>query len=236
MPAHGGMFGTETVFHYTTDTSNGNLFTKAGSPAYVGNFVFVVDPGVTLYGSTISSAALRCPTNFAAGSTVKLIVLGRILGAGGLGGDGSGSVNTGGRPGGKGGDAMDVSRAITIDVTNGLIGGGGGGGQGGSGASISFPPYPTTGGGGGGGGAGRNTGQPGVPNGQPGTDLNGGAGGAPPTDQEVQVPGDGGYGGGGLGQPGGQSGAAGNAVRTHSSPAITWIGRNTNTVRGAVGP
>lgn len=201
---------------------------------------FIVVEGVTVSSNDTGEPAMRTGI-WPAGIPLRLTILGRIQGEGGLGARG-GYYNGGtGSPGGK---AFLAEVPITVDNTDGQIWSGGGGGGGGAGgrtlAGIDL------GGGGGGGGAGNDPGDggdggspPGGENGvhgDAGTSEEGGEGKEGATSFGLNV-GRGGDGGGpgdaGLtgSSPGsgmvisgtpGSGGAPGNAVEGNSF--ITWAG------------
>lgn len=116
-------------------------------------FIVVISSGAVFGASTTSDFAFDQGT-FGAGSTLKLIIQGQIIGAGGMGGTG-GNVSvvmgtcyeSNGAAGLPGGPAMNITTDVTIDNSFGLIGGGGGGGKGGR----SLCPVAEAGFGGGGG-------------------------------------------------------------------------------------
>lgn len=186
------------------------------------NVVFYISSGV-IVGSSTGGPAVTVG-NFAAGVNLYLIIAGTVAGYGGDGGDG-GDEDKNGRDGTDGGTALYTRRAINVDASLGIIGGGGGGGGGGAGAHDSGAG--AGGGGGGGGGAGRTTGNggdrgakvaPGT-NGSPGDDgglTSGGAGG------------NGGVGGGGGGD-GGDGGDLGldGSDGTNASGGTKGLGGNT---------
>jgi hypothetical protein len=97
-----------------------------------------INSGVYVYSTSTGAYAFQTGVTFPAGTILRLINNGTILGAGGAGGNGrsiaSGYVATGGTNGGAGGPGLLAQQAITI-TNNGSISGGGGGG-GGSGVSI----------------------------------------------------------------------------------------------------
>lgn len=250
-----GKRGTPTIpVTISSNQSNYNLFTAAGSPAYKCNVVLTINTGIVVQG-TGSNPAIAT-TGFAAGSTIKIINNGTIAGKGGDGGGGAFNISPvddvfGGSAGANGGDAIDITLSTTIDNTNGYIFGGGGGG-GGSGGTLDGSGHIKFGGGGGGGGQGYNnaaggTGGAGTALGGTGTDGGAGSSSGPGTGGNLGGPvhpkagGDGGaWGSGGAdGDPvqtsGGTAGAGGYAVRTHSN-SITWLGGNNGTqVKGSVG-
>jgi len=162
-----------------------------------------------------------------AGSTMLLIVRGRIAGVGGQGGAGAKSASNPGSAGGDGanGDvALRVWCDTAIDTAAGTIQGGGGGGGGGDGSY---------GGGGGGGGAGHlppygGEGGAGAVAGTGGFLLVGGAGGA------GHVLGFAGGAGGGPGEAGespangGSGGAPGNAIERAAGAVVTIVAGGAN--------
>ena len=123
------------------------------------NFIVIIQPGVTLISGGISNQFITIPFpalgffGMPAGSSVKIINYGNIVGFGGAGGNGAygqtGDPCIGNATSGiNGGDAIGTSSAVNTTIENyGVIGGGGGGG--GGGGKSSNGQY----GGGGGGGA-----------------------------------------------------------------------------------
>lgn len=228
-----------TVINISSNVANVNLFTLAGSPATAGSYEFVIAAGANVYATSTAAAALSTGV-FPAGSTVKIINNGSIVGMGGGGGNAH-SV------GGSGGPAISMGFDATIDNSAGAIyggggggggsrtgitwgGGGGGGGQsyqassGGSGAAAMNPSYSGQPGGSGtfsGAGVGGNAGAAGT-----GKGGNGGAWGS------AGAAGNPNTAGGSIGPGGG--GAAGKAVNINGK-TITWLGGNDGThVKGAV--
>lgn len=148
------------VFHISYDADNIDLFNFAGNPTYVGDFEFIVDPGVTVRSVSTSLPSLRTGI-FADGSTVKLTVLGSIHGMGGAGGHGAPAALYVPNPlsevltrlrGNSGGDAVLLDMDISVDNSHGRIFGGGGGGSGACGLTFSWSFYTMHAPGGGGGG------------------------------------------------------------------------------------
>lgn len=223
MPAHGLTLGGVKYFTIAADTNNVNLYTLCGSPSVRGDFVVTVAAGVEIYSTSTGTYAMQTTSNFPAGSTLKIIVLGKLIGAGGVGG-GGGSYNGQGGVGGNGGPALNVQMDnVSIDAWNGYIWSGGGGGQGGAGSTnVQDNLQGLDGGGGGGGGQGRNGGTGGgggTSNGHGGSNGSataGGAGGAPANGGDF-----GNSGNGCGGYSSGQSQAY--AVR-YNNHAVTWIG------------
>lgn len=106
----------------------------------------VINAGVYVYSTSTSNPALTSNTSgsFPAGTTLKLVNNGVIVGMGGAGGNGgnataqSASVMSAsaGTNAGAGGTAIDIDAAIDI-WNNGTISGGGGGGGGGGAAAYA---------------------------------------------------------------------------------------------------
>ena len=180
-----------------------------------------------------SSYAFLTGTPFPASSTLALVVNGYVVGAGGAGGRGYGTVA--GYAGQNGGPAMYIQYPISI-TNSGVIGGGGGGGGGGIGGTqpgIKNEPNLIFGGGGGGGGkstlAYNGPGGPASPGsvgawnggaGGVGTYLNPGSGGGTAMNGPYPYAGSGGTGGGW-----GAVGADGNTF--NGAPTSTsWYGTN----------
>jgi len=121
-----------------------------------------IDAGVYVYGTIAGDSTPALTIDGSWPNGVTLINKGYIVGRGGAGGAGAigtsftvGSATNGaGTAGGKGGRALLVTVACTINNTGGLIGGGGGGGGGSGGLllHIGSTRYVAVGGSGGGGG------------------------------------------------------------------------------------
>jgi alpha-tubulin suppressor-like RCC1 family protein len=149
----------------SSNTSDVNLFTVAGSPAQPSIITVTILSNVTISSTSSTTPALTIG-DIPSGSLITIINNGSIFGKGGDGSAGT-SRNAGsgfngripGTPGNPGGTAIYLTQNVTIDNTNGKIFGGGGGGAGAEGITTNC------GGGGGGGGQG-------VPN------SSGGAGGS----------------------------------------------------------
>jgi hypothetical protein len=135
---------------YTFPTTNyqTTFFDISSIPGYTttSNVVLLVPAGVVLTSETQNSAGLEI-LNFAGASTssIRIVINGAILGAGGIGG--SESVQS------VGGDALYINETnigqIIIDNTNGYIaGGGGGGGRSQNTLSLGTSTVVTYGGGG----------------------------------------------------------------------------------------
>lgn len=162
-----------------------NMATLFGNPTVPANYVLTINAGVQVTASSTASPALTTGV-FPAGSTVKIVNNGYIIGRGGNGGVGAtvpynngSDVNYWGAAGAPGGPALDLKVAAAVDNSNGYVYGGGGGGGGGAGY-IRWNKYAIlAGGGGGGGGAGGGAGASGgsaVNLGDGGGTTNGGTG------------------------------------------------------------
>lgn len=234
------------------NTNNYNIYMSAGSPTVSKKVMVTVNAGVTVGSSSTAQASLTTGAGWVAGSQIKIVNNGSVIGRGGAGGNGPYGVNYG-LVGEKGGDAIDIQFDTTIDNSGGQIfGGGGGGGSGGGDMDDSGASY-IIGGSGGGGGAGS----PGGAGGAAGSGecypwvpcysdagssggLIGGSGGA---GYPVGAGGNGGNygvsgssGGSGVtfGVTGGAGGAAGYAVKKNGK-TINWLGGNNGTqIKGAV--
>ena len=229
---------------------------RSVAPVAGDSIPFTIKSGVTIGSDSPDSPALTLG-EWPEGVTLFLRIEAgaKVIGAGGAGGDGgSSSVFWIGRPGGMGGTALLVDRAIEIENLGSIYGGGGGGG-GGGGAREFIDNYDVNGGGGGGGagvvgGPGGEGGKGGshggtiAEDGESGTETTGGAGGDG-TSRQGLVGGTGGAGGapgmpGSNGEPGmdgafedaagGAGGAPGHYADGYSF--ITWAGGNEGDVAG----
>lgn len=236
--------------------SSGSSARSINLGSYSGPTIMTVtmNSGVEGRGTSTSVPGLSFYGTFPAGSTIKLINNGRLMGSGGAGGNG-GTGAAAGTAGGNGGPAIKFESSaamsdgsaipLTIDNTNGYLLGGGGGGGGGGGTTEGGGGGSTGGGGGGGDGGGsggtgyesgdlagwpevgayyQNYGGDGDPFGSAGNGGNGGKWGSDGIDGRTAS------GAGGLG------GTAGKAVdKNGRSVSITWTGGNNSTqVKGAV--
>lgn len=174
------------VVNYSVD--NLNLFAFANSPTAVGDYIFIINPGVYVRSPDASLPAMRTGV-FPEGSTLNVINNGDIQGAGGNGGYAvavsAGAGVAGSVPsnlalqyrmsgstiilyhdlwaGRDGGNAVQLDMATTLDNTNGRIFGGGGGGMGAVGTQQQLGGAMVSGAaGGGGGGQGAYTTSPGA--------------------------------------------------------------------------
>ncbi len=204
-----------------TSTTGYNVFLQAGAPMIPRVVQVTINTGVVV-GSTSTTAPAFASGALRAGSEVRIINLGTIVGVGGVGGAGGGYGNGTPNPqsaGGAGGAAISTTVPLVIDNTNGNIWGGGGGGGGGAVATIV---NVLAGGGGGGGGAGTPPGGAGAGGpafsgaqypvgaaGTAGTATLGGAGGAGGDSGTYPRQFAGGVGIGGTGGTGGNLGVAG---------------------------
>lgn len=222
-------YGTSKGFTFNDtlsgDVNNYSLHDRAVSGGWNGTvalFANIIVPSGKVVGSSSSSLTSFIIESLPSGSTVHLENDGYIVGYGGDGGT-AGTGGGAGGPGGNGGRAMSISYAVTIDNTNGIIGGGGGGGGGGdSEAADPDEGFPGVAGGTGGNGAGRNTNVRAFgPNGFAATITTGGAG-STPTQQGTS--------GGNLGGDGVDGdqvhGSAGAAIAGYGN--ISWAGGSGN--------
>lgn len=135
----------EVIFN--TRTAQADLFVLLGEPSIAYDWDITVD-GVDMLGFVISSS-------FPPGTTFQfnLINGGRIVGFGGLGGNGGtvAASEVGGARGGNGGDAINSVFPVSIDCDDGFLLGGGGGGGGGATYHIPSTTNKAAGSGGGGG-------------------------------------------------------------------------------------
>lgn len=123
----------------------------------VSDLTYTINNGVSVGATSTSNIAFLISSSFLSTDTITIVNNGRITGAGGNGGRGSDQRpgGVGASPGGAGGTALSVARAITV-TNNGTVAGGGGGGGGGGGSyySRNAKSDDNIAGGGGGGGAG----------------------------------------------------------------------------------
>lgn len=233
----------------SSNTNDYNLYNALGNPGQPVTVELTINNGVVV-GSTSAGSPALTTGSLPAGSSVTIINNGRIQGKGGKGGNGGTAYAQVGESGQPGGSALEMMVPTTINNVNGQIWGGGGGGGGGAAMGDCYGHTPDGSGGGGGAGtqagAGGTTAGDGARNGEPGTAMNGGAGGKH-WQSCSQLPsyhgGDGGD-GGGPGQTGGcgrgqynsgcwaGGGAPGSAITTNGN-SLTWAGSQGD-VRGAV--
>ena len=203
------------AFTISSGQTNANLRTLAVNAGWNQStkVVATINSGIYISSNSTGTAALTVNGSFPGG--VDLINNGLIVGMGGAGGRGAGTVNSPSAVAGSaGGLALAVSTAITITNGSGTIaGGGGGGGGGGPFTGDSCGTFYLGGGGGGGGrssnaanSAGGAAGSPGTQNISPPYIVNTQAGGA----GTVSAGGTGGNGGGNSGVPGQVGGTGGN--------------------------
>lgn len=109
-------------FLLSSNLTDINLFSIAGSPTQAGKFRFTIASGVTV--GQVNAAAALIVGQFPTGSTIDIVNNGNIYAKGGL------------ANGGVGGDAIKAdypNQTVTISNTGRIYGGGGGGGRGGVG-------------------------------------------------------------------------------------------------------
>jgi hypothetical protein len=232
MPAHGTMTTAPTIFVvYSADETTANLYTKAGSPAGVVTVVCTINAGVKLSSTSTATPALIAPANFAAGSTWRLVNLGKTYGAAGDGGNGGNVPNGAGQNGRSGGNAIESYIPVQIENASGEIFAGGAGGKGGGAGSTNNGP-----GGGGGQGAGvgqgGNHGTGGIASSADGHNGGESGPGTAGTDTGDAHPGASGKTWGGFGTG---TGAQAFALKLLGGATVTWISGNDVThVKGAV--
>lgn len=173
-----------SVIGITTNATNLNLWSLAGTPNCPVDVTFNIAAGVII-GSAATNQASLSTGSFSGGSNIVVNNAGTIAGKGGDGGENSdgflGSCSN--RDGFPGGNAVDLgSSGVTFNNT-GTIGGGGGGGGSGQGRTNNCVSSKSGAGGGGGAGSTPGNGGSGGTNyvcnpGNAGTALTGGAGGA----------------------------------------------------------
>lgn len=106
-----------------TDEKEMNLRTKAVALGWNGSsaLIFVINTGKYVWSDNVTVAALTTGTNFPNGLTI--VNKGYIMGRGG-------NANHSSNAGQAGGPAIALNVSVTIDNSNGYIGGGGGGAAG----------------------------------------------------------------------------------------------------------
>lgn len=116
----------------SADVFDYDLYSEAGSPSTPVDIVLTIGLDVIVGASSIANYALGCSTALPAGSTVRIINKGRIMGAGGDGGDalfyGTGDGRNDVTHATDGGPALQLGAPTVIDNGSGYILGGGGGG------------------------------------------------------------------------------------------------------------
>jgi hypothetical protein len=122
----------------STNTANYNLRADAVASGWNQTTPLIatvtISTGVYVYSTSTGAYAFQTGNTFPAGSSLRLINNGTILGMGGNAGAGPQTTTTGtsASAGAVGGPALLAQYALAI-TNNGVIGGGGGGGGGGSG-------------------------------------------------------------------------------------------------------
>lgn len=241
---------TRTISASTSDVNMAALF---GNPTAAGTYVLTVNSGVYVTATSTATAALSTGS-FPAGSVVRIVNNGYIVGKGGTGGNGATApasttvpFNTAvfghGSSGLAGGAAIAATVPLAVSNAGYIFGGGGGGGGGGSYASRSIMSSLSISGGGGGGGAGNGYFGSGGASATPGsngtagstTGGSGGAGGLVVVFTTTVFGGAGGT-GGDYGQPGlsgtdaysgpgtGAAGGAAGKAVITNGNTITWLG------------
>ena len=126
----------------STNASNVNLRTLAGSPTLPARVIVTINPGVIVGGTSTSAPGFDVGTGWPAGTKLTIINNGIICGSGGAGGAGGPSTSSGVAPGSNGspgGAAIWLRGNAVIIENNGIIGGGGGGGGGGASDGYRSP-------------------------------------------------------------------------------------------------
>jgi hypothetical protein len=131
-------YGKSLTFNFSptiaSNTTNYNLKSAAIAAGWNQtaplNATVTINGGVYVYSTSTGAYAFQTGVTFPAGTTLRLINNGIILGMGGAAGVG-GVNNLAGGAGAGGGPALLAQHAIQI-TNNGVIAGGGGGGSGGT--------------------------------------------------------------------------------------------------------
>lgn len=207
---------------YISEDKTDYLLTDELTTTEAKEYVVVINSGVLIdsSGPTVKSFIQG---TFFAGATLKLIILGRIVGYAGTGGFAGSTTGTPGScslvdsgDGTDGGDALSLSTDTTIDNGFGLIAAGGGGAAGSTGICLfETPNWIGTDGLQGGGGQG-----------QLGADLSG----------TIAAPGPAGgaFGEDGTTRAGGAGGLAGVAIQKNGNTVIITSGNNSEQIKGAI--
>lgn len=148
-------YGASAAFTFTltSNTQQGNIRTLAVNGGWDGSskLIFVINTNVVVWSDNTSIAALTTGTNFPNGLTI--VNKGKIMGRGGnatntaLDVSNLFGIDTTARPGFAGGPALELNVPVTINNSQGYIGGGGGGGAGsygGGGAGGGLTPITGT--------------------------------------------------------------------------------------------
>lgn len=198
-------YGKSNQFNYTVASNQTNFCMRAGAIAAGWNgsskLVVTINSGVIISANSTGVFAMTIQGSYPGGVTLKNN--GVIVGVGGNGGIGGGSIGFAGTPGSAAGSALKISSSVTICNASGVIAGGGGGGGGGGQGSYSCAVCPGGGGGGGrssavtnaSGGAGGTACGFTAGSGGTGTYSSAGGGGSAPTHYPNTYPGPGGAGG-----------------------------------------
>jgi Phage tail fibre adhesin Gp38 len=229
-----------TVSSNTTGYNLRSALVSAGwnqtVPVYV---VCTINSNVYVGSDSTSNPAFDMGGTFPAGSLLKLVNNGYILGRGGSGGTGGTTSSNPATAGGGGGGALSVTWPMRVENNNIIAGGGGGGGGGGlnrvdNPRGENDPQTYSYYSGGGGGGAGYRFGPGGggqSASGSNGTDGYGGGGSGGSSGTTGGAGGSngnaGGSGSGGNITGGAAGGGAGYAVSGNSN--ITWLATGTRT-------
>lgn len=136
--------GNDSVVRFRTSTNDVDLHTYLRSPSGAVRVTVIVEDSVVIGASLVTTAALDL-SGFAAGSAIKIYNLGRIQGAGGVGGQGRWATGSDESAGGGGGGAGTVvgeggegytGQPATMGDDGTATAGGQGGSSGGAGTGI----------------------------------------------------------------------------------------------------
>lgn len=128
----------------SANTANYNLRAAAVAAGWNGttalNATVTINSGVIVYSASTATAAFDTGVTFPAGTSLKIVNNGTILGKGGAGA--ASATSTPGNAGGAGGPALKAQYATSVTNNGRIAGGGGGGGSGayGNWAGTSYAP------------------------------------------------------------------------------------------------
>lgn len=104
----------------SSDTANYNIFTSAGSPTVPVAVTLTINASINVSSTSTSTYALDTGTGWATGSTITIANSGKIIGKGGLGGDGGTGDIYGSDPGGAGSVGGTRSGCNTLQLSQAL--------------------------------------------------------------------------------------------------------------------
>lgn len=131
---------------FSSNAANVDLRSVILAAGWDGTTVITVDvtipDNVVIFSNTVADYALKVTGSFPAGMVITIFNQGLIVGKGGAGGSGNYyrtpyQIPNPAPAGNPGGPALQVTRALKIDNTGGIIAGGGGGG-GAGGVALDF--------------------------------------------------------------------------------------------------